>query len=102
MKVYVGSNPYSLMIKDSTLESNYTPLYLVPPLQNEECSDIYLVFGYVEALAVIVTVKKKLRLRCGSIVYRLANTHEVKGSFPITTQIHKKGILDRVCVSTVL
>lgn len=58
MKVYVGSNPYSLMIKDSTLENNYTSLCSVPPLQNEECSDIYLVFGYVEALAVIVTVKK--------------------------------------------
>lgn len=58
MKVYVDSNPYSLMIKDSTLESNFTSLYSVPPLQNEECSDIHLVFGYVEALAVIVTVKK--------------------------------------------
>lgn len=29
-------------------------------------------------------------------------THEVKGSSPITTQIHKKWISARVCVSTVL
>lgn len=36
------------------------------------------------------------------MVYYLLNTHEVKGSFPITTEIHKRGILNRVCALTIL